>query len=94
MPKAIWNGKVIADSDKYETVEGNIYFPPETLKREFFTSSSHTTQCAWKGQAHYYNVTVDGKENQNAAWYYPNPSAAAGNIKDHVAFWHGVKVEN
>ena len=93
MPKAMWNGRVIAESDKYETVEGNIYFPAESIKKEYFTSSSHTTRCSWKGLAHYYNVVVDGKENQNAAWYYPDPSQAAKNIKDHVAFWHGVQVE-
>ena len=93
MPKALWNGQVVAESDMYETVEGNVYFPPETLKREFVTPSSHTTVCPWKGTAHYYNVMVDGKENKNAAWYYPDPKPAAKNIKDHVAFWHGVLVE-
>ena len=93
MPKAIWNGQVIAESQKYETVEGNVYFPPESLKREYFTPSSRTTTCPWKGQAHYYTVVVDGKENKDAAWYYPEPSQAAKNIKDHVAFWNGVRVE-
>jgi uncharacterized protein (DUF427 family) len=93
MPKAIWNGRVIAESDKYETVEGNVYFPPESLQRQHLTPSSQTTRCAWKGQAHYYNVVVDGKENKDAAWYYPDPSPAARNIKDHVAFWRGVTVE-
>lgn len=93
MPKALWNGQVVAESDMYETVEGNVYFPPETLKREFVTPSSHTTVCPWKGTAHYYNVMVDGKENKNAAWYYPDPKPAAKNIKDHVAFWRGVQVE-
>lgn len=94
MPKATWNGQVIAESDQYETVEGNIYFPPEALKRQYFVPSHHTTQCTWKGQAHYYNVVVNGKENKDAAWYYPDPSQAAQNIKDHVAFWHGVQVES
>jgi len=93
MPKAIWNGQVIAEADKYETVEGNVYFPPESLKRQYFTASSRTTRCPWKGQAHYYNVVVEGKENKDAAWYYPEPSQAAKNIKDHVAFWNGVQVE-
>ena len=93
MPKAIWNGQVIAESQKYETVEGNVYFPPESLKREYFKASSRTTSCPWKGQAHYYSVVVDGKENKDAAWYYPEPSQAAKNIKDHVAFWNGVRVE-
>ena len=93
MPKATWNGRVIAESDKYETVEGNVYFPPEALKREFLTPSSHTTVCSWKGTAHYYNVVVDGKENKNAAWYYPDPKPAAKTIKDHIAFWRGVEVQ-
>ena len=93
MPKATWNRQVIAESDKYETVEGNVYFPPEALKREFLTPSSRTTVCPWKGTAHYYNVVVDGKENKDAAWYYPDPKPAAKNIKDHIAFWHGVRVE-
>ena len=93
MPKAIWNGQVVAESDKFETVEGNIYFPPTAIKKEYFTPSSHTTRCAWKGTAHYYNVVVDGNENKNAAWYYPDPFEAAKNIQDHVAFWHGVQVE-
>ena len=93
MPKAIWNGQVVAESDEFETVEGNIYFPPTAIKKQYFTPSSHTTRCAWKGTAHYYNVVVDGKENKDAAWYYPEPFEAAKNIKDHIAFWHGVRVE-
>ena len=93
MPKAKWNGRIIAETDKFETVEGNVYFPPESLKREYFVPSAQTTRCPWKGLAHYYNVVVDGKENKDAAWYYPDPSPAARNIKDHVAFWHGVAVE-
>jgi uncharacterized protein (DUF427 family) len=93
MPKAKWNGQIIAESDKYETVEGNIYFPPASIKREYFVPSAQTTRCPWKGLAHYYNVVVDGKENKDAAWYYPDPSAAARNIKDHVAFWRGIEVE-
>jgi len=93
MPKATWNGRVVAETDQFETVEGNVYFPPAAIRKEFFTPSSHTTVCSWKGTAHYYNVVVDGKENKNAAWYYPDPSEAAKNIKDHIAFWHGVQVE-
>lgn len=93
MPKAKWNGQIIAESDKYETVEGNIYFPPAAIKREHFVPSAQTTRCPWKGLAHYYNVVVDGKENKDAAWYYPDPSPAARNIKNHVAFWRGVNVE-
>jgi uncharacterized protein (DUF427 family) len=93
MPKAKWNGQIIAESDKFETVEGNVYFPPESIKREYFAPSTATTRCPWKGEAHYYNVVVDGKEIKEAAWFYPNPNPAAKNIKDHVAFWRGVEVE-
>ena len=93
MPTATWHGKVLAQSEKFETVEGNIYFPPESLRKEFFKESGTTTVCPWKGSAHYYSLNVDGKENPDAAWYYPDPTPAAANIKDHVAFWHGVKVE-
>jgi len=93
VPKAIWNGKVVAESDKFEVVEGNVYFPRESLQKEFFKQSDTTTVCPWKGRAHYFSLTVDGKENPDAAWYYPDPKPAAANIKDHVAFWHGVQVE-
>lgn len=93
MPRAIWNGVVIADAAVFETVEGNTYFPAASVKREYFTESSTTTVCPWKGTAHYYNVVVDGVENRAAAWYYPNPKPAAKNIAGHVAFWKGVRVE-
>jgi uncharacterized protein (DUF427 family) len=93
MPKAIWNGKVIAESDKYEMVEGNVYFPPDKIKREYFKPSPTTTECWWKGTAHYYTLLVNGAENADAAWYYPEPKSAAAQIKDHVAFWRGVTVE-
>lgn len=93
MPKATFNGAVIADTDIFETVEGNIYFPISSLKREFLTPSSTTTRCGWKGTANYYDVVVDGKVAKDAAWYYPVPKQAADNIKDHVAFWKGVTVE-
>lgn len=93
MPRAIWNGAVLAESEKYETVEGNIYFPPDTIRREYFKDSSTTTLCPWKGTARYYTVVVNGQENRDAAWYYPTPSAKAAPIKDHVAFWKGVTVE-
>lgn len=93
MARATWNGQVIAESETFEVVEGNVYFPPESLRREFLESSSHTTVCSWKGTASYYTVVVDGQSNANAAWYYPEPKSAAANIKDHVAFWKGVKVE-
>jgi uncharacterized protein (DUF427 family) len=93
MPKAIWNGAVIAETDRHELVEGNVYFPPETVRREYLSPSSTHTVCGWKGTASYYTVVVDGKENLDAAWYYPDPKPAAANIKDHIAFWHGVTVE-
>lgn len=93
MPRALWNGKVIAESDKFEIVEGNVYFPPDTLKREFFKPSDTHTVCPWKGTASYYNVEVDGKQNKDAAWYYPETKQAANNIKGYVAFWRGVTVE-
>ena len=93
MPRALWNGKVIAESDRFETVEGNVYFPPETIKREFFKPSDTHTVCPWKGTASYYTVAVDGKENKDAAWYYPETKDAANNIKGYVAFWRGVTVE-
>ena len=92
MARAIWNGKVVAESDRFEEVEGNIYFPPEALKREYFVDSDHTSICPWKGTAGYYSLTVDGKTNQNAAWIYRDPKPAAANIKGHVAFWRGVEV--
>jgi uncharacterized protein (DUF427 family) len=93
MPRAIWNGKVIAESDDYESVEGNTYFPVGAVKREYLKDSETTTVCSWKGTARYYTLAVDGEENRDAAWYYPDPKPAAANIKDHVAFWRGVKIE-
>jgi uncharacterized protein (DUF427 family) len=93
MARAIWNGVVIAESDKTEIVEGNHYFPANTVKQEFLkTSETHTT-CPWKGLASYYTISVDGQDNKDAAWYYPEPKPAAKNITGHVAFWRGVKVE-
>jgi uncharacterized protein (DUF427 family) len=91
--RAIWNGKVIAESNRCQSVEGNAYFPPQSVRREYLRQSSTRTACPWKGVAHYYTLEVDGKENQDAAWYYPEPKAAAENIRDHVAFWNGVIVE-
>ena len=92
MAKAIWNNIVLAESETYETVEGNIYFPMDSLKREYFTESATTTGCPWKGTAKYLSVDVEGEVNADAAWYYPDPKAAAENIRDHVAFWRGVQV--
>jgi uncharacterized protein (DUF427 family) len=94
MTKASWGGKVIAESEKCVEVEGNQYFPADAVKKEFFKPSSHTTECPWKGTARYYTLEVNGMRNENAAWYYPQPKPAAAEIKDHVAFWKGVKVES
>ncbi|KAG0604528.1 hypothetical protein M758_10G178200 [Ceratodon purpureus] len=91
--KAIWNGAVIAATDNYEVVEGNVYFPPSSVNMQYAKPSSTHTTCGWKGQASYYTIEVDGKQNKDAAWFYPTPKAAAENIKDYVAFWKGVKVE-
>ena len=93
MPKAYWSGKLIAESDLCVVVEGNQYFPADAVKQEFLRPSSHKTVCPWKGTAHYYHVEVDGMKNENAAWYYPEPSEAAKKIRGHVAFWKGVRVE-
>lgn len=93
MPKAIWNGAVIAESDKCEVVEGNQYFPPDAIHKEYFQESSTHTTCPWKGVASYYNVVVDGQVNKDAAWYYPQTKEAAKNIEGYIAFWRGVKVE-
>ncbi|MFN9546643.1 MAG: DUF427 domain-containing protein [Cyanobacteriota bacterium] len=90
--QASWNGTVIARSDDIVTVEGNAYFPPEALEMACFRPSSHRTVCGWKGEAHYYDVVVEGQVNANAAWFYPSPKAAADEIKGRVAFWKGVKV--
>ncbi|MEW8395329.1 MAG: DUF427 domain-containing protein [Candidatus Thiodiazotropha sp.] len=90
--KAIWNGRIVAESDDTSIVEGNHYFPPDSLNREYFRSSSTTSICSWKGTASYYTISVDGRENRDAAWYYPSPSAAAEEIRNHVAFWHGVEI--
>lgn len=92
MAKATWNGAVIAESDRYEIVEGNVYFPPDAVKREFLRGSDHHTGCGWKGTASYYDVVVDGKVNKDAAWYYPEVKPAAANVKGFIAFWRGVAV--
>lgn len=92
MAKAIWNGAVLAESDQTEVVEGNHYFPPDSLNQEFFRPSDATTVCGWKGTARYYDVVVEDKVNAQAAWYYAEPKQAAENIKGYVAFWKGVEV--
>jgi uncharacterized protein (DUF427 family) len=91
--KAIWNGAVLAESDDTIVVEGNHYFPAGAINSEFFQESRTHTTCPWKGQASYYDLTVNGEVNKDAAWYYPEPKDAAANIKNRVAFWKGVKVE-
>ncbi|MFQ5637228.1 MAG: DUF427 domain-containing protein [bacterium] len=94
MAKAVWNGKVLAESDNTEIVEGNHYFPPDTINPEYFQESKTTTVCPWKGTANYYHISVNGQVNVDAAWYYPDPKAAAENIKAHVAFWRGVDIQD
>ena len=93
MPRATWNGAVIAESDRCEVVEGNQYFPAAAVKREFLRNSDTHSVCGWKGTASYYDVVVNGETNKDAAWYYPDPKSAAANIKGHIAFWKSVKVE-
>ena len=93
MAKAIWHEKVLAESDDYKIIEGNLYFPPESVRDEFLKESSRTTLCPWKGLASYFDIEVEGETNTGAAWYYPEPSKAADQIKDHVAFWKGVEVQ-
>lgn len=90
--KAIWNGTTLADSSDTVIVEGNHYFPKNSLHEEYFRKSDHHTTCAWKGVASYYDIVVDGKLNEGAAWYYPEPSDAAKQIEGRVAFWKGVQV--
>ncbi|PKO15108.1 MAG: hypothetical protein CVU39_12155 [Chloroflexi bacterium HGW-Chloroflexi-10] len=92
MTKAIWSGKVVAESDHTIIVEGNHYFPPGSINSDYFTKSDHHTSCYWKGIASYYDLSVDNAINKNAAWYYPEPEEAAKNIQGYVAFWKGVEV--
>jgi uncharacterized protein (DUF427 family) len=91
--KAIWNDQVIAESDKTVQVEGNHYFPQDSISKDFFSDSSKKSTCPWKGEASYFNIDVNGETNKDAAWYYPNAKPQAEGIKNHVAFWKGVKVE-
>ena len=90
--KAIWNDTVLAESKDTIVVEGNHYFPPDTVHKEYFKQSGKHTTCPWKGEASYYTLQIDGKENADAAWYYSSPKQAAANITNYVAFWKGVKV--
>ena len=93
MPKAVWRDMTLAESDETIIVEGNHYFPPDTLNAAYFQESDSHTVCPWKGMASYYSVVVNGEVNRNAAWYYPKPSHAAEKIRNYVAFWRGVRVE-
>ena len=93
MAKAIWEGTVLAESDKTIVVEGNHYFPIDSIKREHLKPSELTSVCGWKGTASYYDIDVGGKINKNAAWFYPQPKEAVAQILDHVAFWNGVEVQ-
>lgn len=91
--RAVWEGVTVAESDETIVVEGNHYFPPDSVKTELLVDSSTHTTCPWKGKASYYSLKLDGRVNEDAAWYYPEPKSAADKIKGHVAFWRGVKVE-
>jgi len=92
MPKASWKGVVLAETDRHEVVEGNIYFPADTINREYFSDSDTHSNCPWKGDASYYHITVNDEVNRDAAWYYPQAKDAAKNIEGYVAFWRGVEV--
>ncbi len=91
--KATWHNATLAESDDTVMVEGNHYFPAKSIRREHFSASDTHTSCPWKGEASYYHVNVDGNLNRDAAWFYPDPKSAAANIKDRVAFWKGVVVQ-
>jgi len=93
MVKATWNGVVLAESDRTSVVEGNHYFPPDSLHAQYFKPSATHTICSWKGTASYYHLEANGQVNPDAAWYYPDPEPAAARIKGYVAFWKGVQVE-
>jgi uncharacterized protein (DUF427 family) len=95
MPKAIWNGALLAEAESARTqvVEGNVYFPPEAVNKAYLRDSATHTVCGWKGTASYYDVVVDGKTNKDAAWYYPETKDAAKHVKGYIAFWKGVEVE-
>jgi uncharacterized protein (DUF427 family) len=93
VPKAVWNGEVIAESDDTVVVEGNHYFPEEALRKDVIRDSDHHTFCPWKGTASYYDIEVDGRRNAGAVWYYPDPKPEAEMVTGRVAFWRGVTVE-
>jgi uncharacterized protein (DUF427 family) len=91
--KAVWKGKLLAETDNFEILEGNYYFPPESVKKEFLKDSDAHTTCPWKGLASYYDVVIEGEVNKDAAWYYPNPKPTANKIKNYIAFWKGVEIK-
>lgn len=93
MIRATWNGRELGRSDATVVVEDNHYFPADALSKDVLETSDHTSECPWKGTAHYFHVVVDGQRNENAAWYYPEPRAAAAEIRGRIAFWKGVEVE-
>jgi uncharacterized protein (DUF427 family) len=93
MARATWKGQTLAESTDVVEVEGNLYFPPDSLRNEHFRPSAHHTVCGWKGEASYYHVVVNGETNADAAWYYPDPKPAAESVRGRVAFWKGVAVE-
>lgn len=93
MARATWKETVIAETDDFVELEGNLYFPADAVDREHLEESDHTSVCPWKGTAHYFHVVVDGERNENAAWFYPEPKPEASEIENHVAFWRGVTVE-
>lgn len=92
MPKATWNGAVLAESSETIEIEGNQYFPPESVNRQYLEDSTMHSTCPWKGEASYYHVVVNSEKNPDAAWYYPSPKDAAAQIKNHVAFWKGIQI--
>jgi uncharacterized protein (DUF427 family) len=93
MIRAVWNGTVLAEAEEAVMVGGRHYFPPDSVNREYVAESGTRSLCLWKGVAHYYTVTVGGRTNENAAWYYPHPSPLARGIKNHVAFFNGIVIE-
>ena len=93
MAKAVWEGTVLAESDRYESLEGSVYFPPESIKKQYFQDSNTEYECPWKGHANYYDIVIGGKVNKDAAWYYPSPKPAAKQIKGHLAFDRGKGIE-
>ena len=93
MARASWRGRIIADSQVFEEVEGNVYFPPAAVDMSVLRPSTTSTSCNWKGDARYYDVVVDGEVNRDAAWYYADPKPVAAHIRNHIAFWRGVRIE-